>query len=532
QLVRWLCFANAVSASLAVAVVVTGAFSLSRATVLGLQWCAVTAVCLGSLLLLLALLGAAGARLRNRFSLLGFAVLEGAVAVGMLLSGTWCLALAGGSATLSDLTWEAMNKEIRNMEEETARRDDEKRFKQLRRSAQEANALCTIFACVCTGYGGYALSFTVALGLGANVTSTYLLVAGGYLLLLAGAVGAWAARSGRPDAFRIHFGALLPAGALYASLTVVQLVSVGPSDRRVTQAWDNLHAEGESLYSVQTKVGTMLIVSGVLSVVTFALVVCAAVASRAARNALLHLPESSPHRHRRQGKLSRGERLAVAWALALAATSTFIDGSFAVFSAWLARDGEQAGVWLLAIWEGMGRGDGRYVDGDTFIVSTAIIVATIVGPGAMLYAWAVYCRKGYRFSVGILVCAASLHTQLLRYVTSADSSESSAEPGSKAFFIAASVVLALLQVAGALTVLIFNVGRMTKRVHAAEVHYRALLLEHGRLSDKIETSHERDGGDGAVGGPERRGGSLRKRKKDEDGTTATLGGTRRGTRST
>lgn len=94
------------------AVVVAGAFSLSRATVLGLQWCAITAVCLGSLLLLLALLGTAGARLRNRFSLLGFTALEGAVAFGLLLSGTWCLALAGGSATVSDLTWEAMSKEV------------------------------------------------------------------------------------------------------------------------------------------------------------------------------------------------------------------------------------------------------------------------------------------------------------------------------------------------------------------------------------------------------------------------------------
>lgn len=112
QLARWLCFANAVSALLAVAVVVAGAFSLSRATVLGLQWCAITAVCLGSLLLLLALLGTAGARLRNRFSLLGFTALEGAVAFGLLLSGTWCLALAGGSATVSDLTWEAMSKEV------------------------------------------------------------------------------------------------------------------------------------------------------------------------------------------------------------------------------------------------------------------------------------------------------------------------------------------------------------------------------------------------------------------------------------
>ncbi len=112
QLARWLLFANAVSALLAAAVVVAGAFSLSRAAALGLQWCAITAVCLGSLLLLLALIGAAGARLRNRFSLLGFAALEAAVAVGLLLSGTWCLALAGGSATLSDFTWEAMSQEV------------------------------------------------------------------------------------------------------------------------------------------------------------------------------------------------------------------------------------------------------------------------------------------------------------------------------------------------------------------------------------------------------------------------------------
>lgn len=41
---------------------------------------------------------------------------------------------------------------IRNMEEgEGPRRNDEKRFVQLRRSAHEANALCTIFAFVGTG---------------------------------------------------------------------------------------------------------------------------------------------------------------------------------------------------------------------------------------------------------------------------------------------------------------------------------------------------------------------------------------------
>lgn len=363
-------------------------------------------------------------------------------------------------------------------------------------------------------YGGYALTFTVALGLGANVTSTYLLVAGGYLLLLAGAVGVWAARSGRPDAFRIHFGALVPAGALYASLTVVQLVSVGPSDESVAASWEKLRPEGKSLFNTQASVRTMLIVGGVLSAVTFALVVCSAVSSWAARHALLSLPESSTRRHRRLAKLSRGEKMVAAWALALAATSTFIDGTFAVFSAWLARDGEQAGVWCLVLWRAMGRGDRRYVEGETFIVATAVIVAAVIGPGALLYAWAVYCRKGFRFSVGILVCTASLHTQLLRYVTSADSSESSTGSGSKAFFIAASVVLALLQIVGALAVLLYNVRRMTKRVHAAEVQYRALLLEHGRLSGKVTVGL---GGSAVDGGGRRRGrGGTSRKFRDEE----------------
>lgn len=349
-------------------------------------------------------------------------------------------------------------------------------------------------------YGGYALSFTLALGLGANVSSTYLMVAGGYLLLLAGAVGAWAASSIRPDAFRIHFGALLPAGVLYFSLTIVQLARVGPSNRHVKEAWASLHAGGDDLYITQAKVRTTLIVGGVLSAATFALIVAAAVASWAARRALLRLPGGGGGGGAGAGgwkgrpRLSRGEVLAATWALALAATSTFFDGSFAVFSAWLARDREQA-VWLVAFWRAMGRGDRRYVEGDTFVVATAIIVAAVIGPGALLYAWSVYCRKGFRFSVGILVCAASLHTQLLRYVTSAGNdsednsesvsgSDSGSGSGGKAFFIAASVLLALLQVGGALAVLMYNIRRMTKRVHAAEVQYRALLLEHDRLSLK------------------------------------------------
>lgn len=116
QLARWLCAANAVSALLAVAFVVAGASSLSMSwlgAVLGWQWGAITAVCLGCLLLLLALMGTAGARLRNRFTLLGFAALEGTVAFGTLLSGVWCLSLAGGSTTVSDLTWEAMDEQVR-----------------------------------------------------------------------------------------------------------------------------------------------------------------------------------------------------------------------------------------------------------------------------------------------------------------------------------------------------------------------------------------------------------------------------------
>lgn len=341
-------------------------------------------------------------------------------------------------------------------------------------------------------YGGYGLSFAIAIGLATSVTSTYLMVAGGYILLLAGVVGAWAAVSGRPDAFHIHFGALISAGALYASLCVVQLVRAGSSNDRVEKAWSDLHVDNDSLYIIQAKVRTMLIVCGVLSAATTLLIAAAAVASWATRKALLELPGRGA-KYRRM-KLTRGEKLVACWALALAVTSTFLDGSFAIFSTWLARDGDKI-VWLAAFWNAMGRGDKRYVEGDTFVVASAVIVAAVIGPGALLYAWTVYCRKEYRFSVGILVCAASIQMQVLRYVTQAGSEESTSSSDSKSVFLIASVVLSLLQVGGALAVLVYNIRRMAKRVHAAEVQYRALLLEHNRLA--------LEGVDGFTGGKEK-----------------------------
>lgn len=93
-----------------------GTFSVSTSwlgALLGWQLGAIVAVCLGSLLLLLALMGTGGARLRNHFTLLGFAVLEAVVASGTLLMSVWCLALASGIAEVSDLTWEYIDKEVR-----------------------------------------------------------------------------------------------------------------------------------------------------------------------------------------------------------------------------------------------------------------------------------------------------------------------------------------------------------------------------------------------------------------------------------
>lgn len=312
-----------------------------------------------------------------------------------------------------------------------------------------------------------------------GVTSTYLMLAGGYILLLAGAVSAWAARSGHSEAYRLHFWSLVPAGVLYAALTVVQLVRAQSSNSRIEAAWVDLYPEGEELSRVQARVKTMLIVGGIVSAMTFLLGIAALVASWATRRALLQLDENTifANHGKTWRRLSRGEKGAIVWALALAVTSTFLDGSFAVFSAWLARESEQV-LWLVEFWRAMGRGDKRYVEGDTFVVATAVVVAAVIGPGSLLYAWSVYCRRGFRFSVGILVCTASLYTQVLRYVTKAGGSSSSrGQGGTTVVFIVATVVLGLLQVVGALVVLLYNIRRMTMRVHAAEVQYRALLSE-------------------------------------------------------
>lgn len=169
------------------------------------------------------------------------------------------------------------------------------------------------------------------------------------------------------------------------------------------------------------------------------------------------------------------------------------------------------------LWSTFGRSTGNnhphsYVEGDTFVVATAIIVAAVVGPGALLYAWAVYCRKGFRFSVGILVCSASLYTQLLRYVTKSSGQSASEGEGvgggggggweeNYAVFVAASVFLALLQICGASAVLVYNIRGMSKRVHAAEVQYKALLIEHDRLEST--TSARQQVGRAARGRSER-----------------------------
>lgn len=107
---------NAISVLLAVASIVVGTFSISTSwlgAVLGWQWAAISAVCLGSLLLPLSLMGTVGARVQNRFTLLGFAALEASVGVATLLMGGWCLAHARGSATVSDLTWDTIAEEVR-----------------------------------------------------------------------------------------------------------------------------------------------------------------------------------------------------------------------------------------------------------------------------------------------------------------------------------------------------------------------------------------------------------------------------------
>ncbi|CAM9373868.1 unnamed protein product, partial [Sphacelaria rigidula] len=73
-------------------------------------------------------------------------------------------------------------------------------------------------------------------------------------------VGAWAASSSRPDAYRLHFGTLLPAGALYAALTVTQLVRAKTSNADVQQAWHSLTPGSHDLSMVQAKARTILIV--------------------------------------------------------------------------------------------------------------------------------------------------------------------------------------------------------------------------------------------------------------------------------
>ncbi|CAM9708309.1 unnamed protein product, partial [Discosporangium mesarthrocarpum] len=558
QVSQWLRWANGGLAALAVSAIGYGSYSITLDSLgaVGWQWTAVITVCLGSLLLLLVLLGSTGARLRNRPTLLLFVSLKLTVSLGTALCGGWCLALAGGGTSVSGLSRVAIEAQLdesvtvdqfvdsarselivlgswcvvlaiysmavpcllaaalltKLRDEERSRTGEQggsggdkglsgasaafqgaaqERHRQLCRALHEANGLCCAFALICTGYGGYSLFYTLSLGLTANVTSTYFMLAGGYILLVAGAIGVWAGLSKRVEAFNLLIGTLAPAGLLYVCLAAAFLVDSGRSDSRIAASWDE-PAGGEggiddpyldlypdpntnSLTKVQRRFKTVLVVAGVLSAITALMVAAVALCALATRRALLEAGQRRP-----LPRLTHPEALALAWALVMAVLTTLFDGSYVLFSNWLAD--EERAVWLVGFWRAIGRGDPRYLRGEGFVLATGIVAALVVGPACLLYAWTIVCRRGFRFTVGMLVCVSVVYMQVLSYATWRWPQGWSG--GGAAVFWVVFVLWGLLRLAAPLAILWYNMLHLSRRVHAAEVHYRSLLVEHERLKEK------------------------------------------------
>ncbi|CAM9860260.1 unnamed protein product, partial [Choristocarpus tenellus] len=311
-----------------------------------------------------------------------------------------------------------------------------------------------------TSYGGYSLFYALSLSLTTSITIMYLTLMGGYVLLLGSVMGAWAGASNRVEAFNLHIGALTPAGFLYLSLAVVSLVESSRTNHRIKESWDLLDVGGLSLVEVQTRVKTMLVLSGVLSAVTTIMVAGVALVSLKSRGVLLDMGCV-----RQRVRLTRSEGWAMTWAFVMAALSVLFDGGYILFSGWLA-DNEEA-VWLTGLWRAIGRGDPRYVQGDGFVLATGIAVALVLGPACLLYAWTIFCRRGFRFPVGILVCVAVVYTQLLSYATWRWPEGWS---GGGVSFWVVFVLWGLLRVVAPVAILWYNIKHLSKRVHAAEVH--------------------------------------------------------------
>jgi hypothetical protein len=94
-------------------------------------------------------------------------------------------------------------------------------------------------------------------------------------------------------------------------------------------------------------------------------------------------------------------------------------GTFVIFSSVIGRKGFGEGLgkgsWIFSAWQSLGRADKRYIQNDVYLICLYGVLALVVSPLLLFFAWSTFVRAPYRHLSGIIASSMMIYTAILYF---------------------------------------------------------------------------------------------------------------------
>eukprot|EP00602_Paraphysomonas_sp_CaronLab_P010113 CAMPEP_0185029586 /NCGR_PEP_ID=MMETSP1103-20130426/15977_1 /TAXON_ID=36769 /ORGANISM="Paraphysomonas bandaiensis, Strain Caron Lab Isolate" /LENGTH=1340 /DNA_ID=CAMNT_0027564389 /DNA_START=389 /DNA_END=4408 /DNA_ORIENTATION=+ len=389
-----------------------------------------------------------------------------------------------------------------------------------------AQVVSILIAFSMIGYGASALNFLLKIRFDFFVFAVYALLYSGVTVLLGSGVGIWSSFTKDSAIVRLYRYFVIPVALfVVVSTAIVNSVLLTYVPREVRSSYADLHIDhGDySPEEIETLVQIELVVSAALAFSGgFFQLVCMSCAGGlysllVRRNEHCAMKSKMLHRKRvlalsgasfeelnkmdswgydeemadvdevefedlqsNRSTLSLREKLIICWSVLVGLIHIYLNGTYAMF-AYRAGDGGTSRSWMLAIWKQMGKYDSRYVTADDFLISINSIMAVVVGPLLLVYAWSIVSRRSFRQVVGIIVNSLEIYSQVLYFAIEMQNRFENISVQNPTLFTLVLILYNLLRIIVPLFILVYEVNTVVESVRqstiAAEEKKTADLLE-------------------------------------------------------
>jgi hypothetical protein len=302
-----------------------------------------------------------------------------------------------------------------------------------------AQSISTVAAVVMLSYGGFSVGYLLKINYNPALFSCYGLIYGGVSVLITSSIGVWVANTVHRSVLRLYQNFVLPfIVALLLCVALVSFSSLSNTEQDVHDAYPDLDTTN-SEEKVKATVQTILLVTG-----TFTVFLCVFQAiSLTATRALSGTIDSSGQVKEKMailqaikekelgiftsagivggseavnrdsywaefsvedlGRLymlysrNQRDRFAIAWAVFSGLFNIFVCGTLAVLSRSASTSGSD-NSWMFSLLHLLGTADTRFIISNAYLRSSESVLAVIVGPLLLIYAWCTFVYAPYRYN--------------------------------------------------------------------------------------------------------------------------------------